>query len=59
MLLEYIEADSFLEGEYDRPLYDKFVEAYQVNNLQVLTPNGYVNIEGIGKTIDYGTKNTD
>jgi hypothetical protein len=53
MLLEYIEADSFLEGEYDRPLYDKFVEAYQVNNLQVLTPNGYVDIEGIGKTIEY------
>jgi DnaB-like helicase C terminal domain len=51
--LEYIDADSLLEGKYDRPLYDKFIEAYQVDNLQVLTPNGYVDIEGIGKTIQY------
>lgn len=50
---EIIEADSLLEGKYDRPLYDKFVEAYEVNNLEVLTPNGWVNIEGIGKTIEY------
>lgn len=48
-----IEADSLIEGKYDKPLYDKFVEAYEVNDLQVLTPNGYVNIEGIGKTIEY------
>jgi hypothetical protein len=51
--LEYIDADFLLEGKYDRPLYDKFIEAYQVDNLQVLTPNGYVDIEGIGKTIQY------
>ena len=51
--LEYIDADSLLDGKYDRPLYDKFIEAYQVENLQVLTPNGYVDIEGIGKTIEY------
>jgi hypothetical protein len=50
---EIIEADSILEGKYDRPLYDKFIEAYDVNNLQVLTPNGWINIEGIGKTIEY------
>jgi hypothetical protein len=50
---EIIEADSLLEGKYDRPLYDKFVEAYEVNNLEVLTPNGWINIEGIGKTIQY------
>lgn len=50
---EVIEADSLLEGKYDRPLYDKFIEAYEVNNLQVETPNGWVNIEGIGKTIEF------
>lgn len=53
MLLEYINADSLLEGEYKKPLYDKFVEAYEVNGYEVLTPNGWVNIEGIGKTIEY------
>ena len=51
--LEYVETDSLLDGEYKRPLYDKFVEAYEVNNLQVETPNGWVDIEGIGKTIEY------
>lgn len=50
---DIIEADSLLEGKYDRPLYNKFIEAYEVNNLQVLTPNGYVDIEGIGKTIEF------
>ena len=53
MLLEYIEADSLLEGKYDRPLYDKFIEAYEVKNLQVETPNGWINIEGVGKTIEF------
>lgn len=51
--LEIIQADSLLSGSYDRPLYDKFIEAYQVNNLEVETPNGWVNIEGIGKTIEF------
>lgn len=50
---EIIEADSLLSGKYDRPLYDKFIEAYEVENLQVLTPKGWVDIEGIGKTIKY------
>jgi hypothetical protein len=50
---EVIEADSLLEGKYDRPLYDKFIEAYEVDNFEVLTPNGWVNIEGIGKTIKF------
>jgi hypothetical protein len=50
---DIIEADSLMEGKYDRPLYDKFIEAYEVNNMQVLTPTGWVNIEGIGKTIEY------
>lgn len=45
--------DGLLEGKYKRPLYDKFVEAYEVNNLEVKTPNGWVNIEGIGKTVEY------
>lgn len=51
--LEIVQADSLLSGSYDRPLYDKFIEAYQVNNLEVETPNGWVNIEGIGKTIEF------
>ena len=42
--LEYIEADSLLEGKYDRPLYNKFIEAYDVKYLQVLTPNLFVYI---------------
>jgi hypothetical protein len=50
---ELIDADSLLEGKYDRPLYDKFIEAYEVKNLQVETPNGWVDIEGIGKTIEF------
>jgi hypothetical protein len=50
---EIIDADSLLEGKYDKPLYGKFIEAYSVNDMQVLTPNGWVNIEGIGKTIEY------
>jgi hypothetical protein len=50
---EIIEADSLLEGKYDMPLYDKFIEAYEVNDLQVFTPNGWVDIEGIGKTVEY------
>ena len=50
---EIIEADSVFEGKYERPLYDKFIEAYEVDNLEVLTPNGWINIEGIGKTIEY------
>jgi len=50
---EIIEADSLLSGKYDRPLYDKFIEAYEVKDLQVLTPNGWVDIEGIGKTVEY------
>lgn len=50
---DVIEADSLIEGRYDRPLYDKFIEAYEINDLEVLTPNGWVNIEGIGKTIEY------
>lgn len=53
MELEYIEADSLLEGKYDRTLYDKFIEAYEVNDLEVQTPNGWVKIEGVGKTIEF------
>jgi hypothetical protein len=53
MELEYIEADSLLEGKYERILYDKFIEAYDVKNYEVLTPNGYVTIEGIGKTKEF------
>ena len=38
--VEYINGDSLLYGKYDRPLYDKFIEAYDVKDYQVLTPNG-------------------
>lgn len=51
--LEYINGDSLLDGKYERPLYDKFIEAYEIENLEVETPNGWVNIEGIGKTIEF------
>ena len=50
---EIIEADTLISGKYDKPLYDKFIEAYEVDNFQVLTPNGWVDIEGIGKTIEF------
>ena len=53
MILEYINGDSLLDGKYDRPLYDKFVEAYEVDDYEVLTPNGFIKIEGIGKTVEY------
>lgn len=32
-------------------LYDKFIDANEVTEWEVLTPNGWINIEGIGKTI--------
>lgn len=50
---EIIEMDSILEGEYDTPLYDKFIEAYRTKDLQILTPNGWIDIEGIGKTVEF------
>jgi hypothetical protein len=50
---EIIQADSLLEGEYDRPLYDKFIEAYEVDGLEAQTPQGWINIEGVGKTVKY------
>lgn len=52
-MYEYIEADSYLDGKYDRVLYDKFIEAYDVCDYEVLTPSGFINIEGVGKTIKY------
>ena len=53
MEFEIIEADSLITGKYDKVLYDKFIEAYEVDDYEVLTPNGWINIEGIGKTIEY------
>jgi hypothetical protein len=53
MEFEVIEADSLINGKYDKVLYDKFIEAYEVDEYEVLTPNGWINIEGIGKTIEY------
>lgn len=51
--LEVIESDSLLEGKYDRPLYGKFIESYPVKDMKVLTPNGWVDIEGVGKTVEF------
>jgi hypothetical protein len=53
MVLEYINGDTLLDGKYNKPLYDKFLEAYEIDNLEVETPNGWVNIEGVGKTVEY------
>ena len=50
---EIIDADSILDGKYDSPLYDKFIEAYHIDDYQVMTPKGWVDIEGIGKTVKY------
>lgn len=35
----------------EEKLYDKFIEANEVSDWEVLTPNGWINIEGVGKTI--------
>lgn len=48
---EIVNIDEFVDGKYDIPLYDKFIEAYHIDNLQVKTPSGWVDIEGIGKTV--------
>ena len=53
MEFEYIDGNSLLEGKYDRVVYDKFLEAYDVDNYEVLTKDGFINIEGIGKTIEF------
>jgi hypothetical protein len=37
----------------EKILYEKFIEGYEVKNYEVLTPNGWINIEGIGKTIEF------
>lgn len=51
MEIEILHADTLIEGTYDAPLYDKFIEAYRTPGLKVLTPKGYIDVEGIGKTI--------
>ena len=55
MQYDIIEADSILEGGdfYKNPLYDKFTEVYSVKDYEVLSDNGWIDIEGIGKTISY------
>lgn len=40
-------------GEYETPLYDKFTEAYRVDDYEVLSHNGWIDIEGVGKTIPF------
>jgi hypothetical protein len=50
---EIINADTLEDGVYENILYDKFVEAYHIKDYEVLTPNGWIDIEGIGKTVEY------
>jgi len=47
--------DSYIikEGIYDKPLYDKFTEAYYVTDYEVLSDKGWIDIEAIGKTVKY------
>ena len=53
-IFDEIVIDKSLEdGEYDTPLYDKFTEAYRVDNYEVLSNKGWINIEGVGKTIPF------
>lgn len=40
-----------LEENIKEVMYDKFIESYHVKDYEVLTPKGWINIEGIGKTI--------
>lgn len=40
-------------GKHEKPLFDKFIESYLIDNLQVLTQNGWIDIQAIGKTIEY------
>jgi len=41
------------QGVYDTPLYDKFTEAYHISDYEVLSDKGWIDIEGVGKTIEY------
>ena len=50
---EIINDDTLEDGVYKTTLYDKFIEAYHINDYEVLTPNGWIDIEGIGKTVEY------
>ena len=45
--------DKELEGVHEIPLFGKFIESYKVSDYQVETPNGWIDIESIGKTIEY------
>lgn len=53
MEIEVIPMDSLMDGKHSPPLFDKFVESYKVTGYQVMTPDGWVEIEAIGKTIEY------
>ena len=53
MELEYINSDSLFGGKHINPIDGKFIESHNVKNLQVETPNGWVDIESIGKTIEF------
>ncbi len=46
-----VDPDVFLNTPIPDSICDKFIESYEVHDMKVLTPNGLVNIEAIGKTI--------
>lgn len=45
--------ENYTDGVYETPLYDKFVEAYRVSDYEVLSNKGWIDIEGVGKTIPF------
>lgn len=52
-IVEIFDDNNYKEGVYDTPLYDKFTEAYRVSDYEVLSDKGWIDIEGVGKTIPY------
>lgn len=48
------QTDISQNGEfYNEPLYGKFTETYTIEDCEVLSHDGWINIDGIGKTIEY------
>jgi hypothetical protein len=51
--IELFSDENDKEGVFDTPLYDKFTEAYKVKDYEVLSNTGWIDIEGVGKTIPF------
>lgn len=39
--------------KYENLMYDKFIESNIISDYEVLTPNNWINVEGIGKTVEF------